>query len=61
MRTHLLIEHGFKNSIIWNFFSRDSINVRIPQLVELVEVVLLDFEVAQIVKCTNIVWDTINS
>ena len=50
MRTHLLIEDGFKNSVIWNFFSRDSINVRIPQLVEMVEVVLLDFEVAQIVK-----------
>ena len=61
MRTHLLIEHGFKNSIIWNFICWDDINVLVPQLIEVVEVAFLDFEIAQIVKCTNIVWNTINS
>ena len=61
MRTHLLIEHGLKNSIVWNFFCRNDINILIPQLIEVGEVAFLDFEIAQIVKCTNIVWNTINS
>ena len=61
MRTHLLIEHGFKNSIIWNFVCRNDINMLVPQLIEVVEIAFLDFEIAQIVKCTNIVWNTINS
>ena len=61
MRTHLLIEHRFKNSIIWNFVCRNDINVLVPQLIEVVEIAFLDFEIAKIVKCTNIVWNTINS